>query len=179
MKNFHRESISLCKHPECSCCSRDMLGKPAAVCAVYDSAKHPGDLGRYLFPFLHYVCEQCYTVLVPMWHTMDKPGIITSPDEEVARLFLRDRPSWSLMLSKFIKPWYPFYHLDLRTRDSIVEWDYFLSSFRICSQVGLSTPITDRILRYGSRSRLQEFATLVNSRADIWYWEAFEFSGQK
>lgn len=175
MNNFHRESISLCKHPECSCCSQDMFGKPAAVCAVYLSAKHPGDLGRYFFPYLHLVCNQCYPVLIPMLRLLDKPGIVTAPNEREAAEFLKNRPEWSLMMSKFIKPWYPFYHLDLRTTDVIVEWDYFLQVYRICSEAGLADEIMHRILRFGSRSRLREFSKMVRSKADIWYWEAFEF----
>ena len=151
MKSFHLESRKLLSHPICSCCSQDMHGKPAGLYAVYDSVQKRYSQRRYYFPYLHYVCEQCYPVSIPS-HI----------------------PEWSMM-KLTLQPSYSVHHLDLRTKDYILEKKYFDLIHRLCWQRGLPREIMQRILQFFCRSRLQEFAEKVNAEADIWYWEAFVF----
>ena len=151
MKSFHLESRKLLSHPVCSCCSQDMHGKPAGLYAVYDSVQKRHSQRRYYFPYLHYVCQQCYPVSMPS-HT----------------------PEWSMMKITN-QPSYSVHHLDLRTTDSIPEKELLGPIHKLCWQRGLSREVIHRILQFISRSRLQEFVCKVNAEADIWYWEAFVF----
>jgi hypothetical protein len=165
MEYFHPESKTLIEHPECACCGKVHQGNIGGFLAIYETSKDLRTETRTYFPYLHLVCEICFSKYEDIWSGRMISGRNYSISEELETEMKKDAPQWSMLSSLFTCKHRPFVYVGTK-----MSYNELKNLLHIVINKTLPREITDRIYGFSNSSDLVKFAYNVNGEADIDYW---------
>jgi len=165
MEYFHPESKTLIEHPECACCGKAHKGNIGGFLAIYETSKDRRTETRTYFPYLHLVCEICFSKYEDVWNGRMTSGRNYFISEELETEMKKDAPQWSMIWTLFTYKHRPFVYVGIKMK--YIELKNLL---HIVINKSLTKELMYKIYNFANSSDLVKFAYNVNGEADIDYW---------